>query len=78
MIVDRAVPDRLLRAPEACKLTGLSRTTLWRLSRSGMFPAPVQLSSPAAVGWSEREINAWIAARVENRDAQIKRKASKV
>ena len=54
--------DRILRTPEVVKLTGLSRTTIWRRVRSGDFPAPVKLGSLASrsVGWRESEIEEWI------------------
>ena len=53
--------DRILRTPEVVKLTGLSRTTIWRRVRSGDFPAPVKLGSLASrsVGWRESEIVEW-------------------
>ena len=37
-------PDRLIRLAEVCRLTSLSRTTIWRLRRKGEFPRPVRLS----------------------------------
>jgi prophage regulatory protein len=54
--------DRILREPEVSELTGLSRTTRWRLAKKGRFPAPVPLSEHA-VGWKESELQAWIEAR---------------
>ena len=53
--------DRILRTPEVVKLTGLSRTTIWRRVQSGDFPAPVKLGSLAgrSVGWRESEIVEW-------------------
>lgn len=43
-------------------LTGLSRTTRWRLIRRGEFPPPRQLS-PNAVGWLRGEVDDWLASR---------------
>ena len=50
--------DRIMRTSEVVKLTGLSKTTIWRRVRSGNFPMPVRLGSLAtrSVGWREREI----------------------
>jgi len=31
-------PDRMLRQPEVCAITGLSRTTIWRIEKLGEFP----------------------------------------
>jgi predicted DNA-binding transcriptional regulator AlpA len=60
-------PDRILRWRATCEMIGLSRPTLWRLVRSGDFPAPIELSSHRAVGWSEREVASWIAERANRR-----------
>ena len=52
----------MLRFPDVIARTGLSRTTIWRKVRRGLFPAPVQLGENS-VGWSEDEITAWVASR---------------
>ena len=56
------MPTRILRYGEVCRRTGISRTTIWRLERKGVFPLRRQLSS-GAVGWIEAEVEAWIASR---------------
>ncbi|WP_292033946.1 MULTISPECIES: helix-turn-helix transcriptional regulator [unclassified Brevundimonas] len=54
-----AVPQgRLLVWSEVRALVGVSRTTAWRLQRTGGFPASVALS-PGRVGWWESELEAW-------------------
>jgi prophage regulatory protein len=53
IIRKRAVEDR----------TGYSYTTIWRLERAGKFPARIQLG-PAAIGWFEDEVDAWVKSRV--------------
>ena len=55
-------PERIIRAKEVQELTGLSRTTIWRLERSGKFPARVPLSS-SIIGWRSSDITQWIATR---------------
>lgn len=57
---DAAWPDRVLSWRSVREMTGISRTTAWRLQRSGAFPQPVKLS-PGRVGWREGEIAAWTA-----------------
>lgn len=57
-----APPDRVMREREVHTVTGLSRTTRWRLERAGEFPARIHLS-PNAVGWRSCEIADWIASR---------------
>ena len=51
--------DRFLREREVRSVTGLSRTTRWRLERAGQFPRK-RLLSPGAVGWLESEVLAWM------------------
>lgn len=55
-------PDRLLPWPKVRDLTGISRTTAWRLQKAGDFPLPVVIS-PGRVGWRERELETWKASR---------------
>ncbi|MCZ6576511.1 MAG: helix-turn-helix transcriptional regulator [Acidiferrobacterales bacterium] len=53
---------KVLRTPQVIQLTGLSRTTLWRLERRGQFPARLRLSENS-VGWREDEILQWLDTR---------------
>ena len=57
--------DRILRTPEVVKITGLSKTTIWRRVRSGDFPMPVKLGSlgTRSIGWYESQIREWLATR---------------
>ena len=43
-------------------MTGLSRTTIWRLERAGKFPQRLRLSSNR-IGWYQDEIEVWISTR---------------
>lgn len=52
----------VFRTADVIRLTGLSRTSLWRLERRGDFPARRQLS-PNAVGWLADEVMNWIRSR---------------
>ena len=54
--------DRILRTPEVVKLTGLSKTTIWRRVRSGDFPVPLKLGSlgTRSIGWREGDIEGWM------------------
>ena len=53
---------KILRIGKVTEATGLSRTTLWRLERSGDFPRRIRLS-PNSTGWIESEIEQWIESR---------------
>ena len=50
--------DRFMRERDVLDVTSLSRTTLWRVMKSGQFPRPVRIS-PGRVGWRESTIIAW-------------------
>lgn len=61
---------RVLRSPEVVKRVGYSGQHIWRLEKAGKFPKRIRLG-PQAVGWIESEINAWIKARIAERDAKL-------
>ena len=58
--------DRFLRFLEVKHLTGLSRSTIWRLSQMHQFPRSRKIGR-SAVAWLESEIMAWIKERAEAR-----------
>jgi prophage regulatory protein len=60
-----ATEDRIVSPKAVIAKTSLSRTTLWRLSRRGEFPAPVRLSTNR-IGWSLKAVEAWVASRTPN------------
>jgi prophage regulatory protein len=43
---------------------------IWRLEKVGRFPRRVKLG-PNSVGWVSTEIDAWIEARIAERDAAL-------
>lgn len=63
--------DRLLAWPAVRDITGLSRTTAWRLQKTGDFPLPVVVS-PGRVGWWESELAAWKISRAPRRPAEMR------
>ena len=56
------VNDRLLRRRQVEEITGLSRSSIYRLMRNGEFPLPVKVG-PAAVRWKTSEITVWMESR---------------
>lgn len=56
---------RYLPWKEVARVTGLSRTTAWRLQKRDDFPAPY-LISPGRVGFREEEVDAWRASRAHS------------
>lgn len=54
--------ERILKAREIHTMTGLSRTTIWRLENKGEFPRRVSLGGNR-VGWRLSEIKNWMDTR---------------
>ena len=72
MSLSNTVPDSisqrsLLRLPQVCALTGLSKAYVYSLIAAGHFPRSVRLGRRISA-WDSLEINAWIAQRVAERD----------
>lgn len=59
--------QKILRTPDLLQITGLSRTTIWRLERAGDFPRRLRLG-PNAVGWDAAEVEGWLASRPRGLD----------
>jgi prophage regulatory protein len=57
---------RVVREECCRRLSGLSRSTRWRLEREGKFPHRLRLSANT-VGWLEDEILAWLRERAQLR-----------
>lgn len=53
---------KVIHYGEMKRLIGVSRTTLWRWERKGLFPARIKLG-PNSVAWAEDEVAAWLASR---------------
>src|SRR5262245_37344084 len=58
-----SIPLKFLRFSAVRERTGLSRSTIWRLERQGVFPKHRRISANA-VGWLEQEVNEWVLWRV--------------
>lgn len=57
----------LISLNEACRLTSLSRTFINRLRADGRFPAVVPVGD-RRLAFVRAEVEAWIAARIAERD----------
>ena len=62
MPAESRITSTVITMKQVQKLTGLSRSTLWRLVSDGHFPAKVRLSN-GRVGWIESEVLQWIVSR---------------
>lgn len=72
MEVSSATPDaqgvRLIPLGEVIKLTGRGRSRIYAAVAAREFPQPIKDGTSSR--WLEREVLAWIAARVAERDAK--------
>lgn len=55
---------RLIREPEVKRISGLSRSSIYRRIQDRLFPAPVSLGG-RAVAWVESEVQAWVEERIK-------------
>ena len=51
-----------LRMPTVMRMTGLGRSTIYRLIADQKFPCPVRLG-PRAVAWRRSDLDRWSEAR---------------
>ena len=54
--------DRLLTRAEVQARCGISRTTIYKQMRAGLFPDPVRVGT-RAVRWRESDVQSWLASR---------------
>jgi len=57
----------ILRLPDVCARTGLSRSSIYLRIAKGEFPKPVSLGG-RAVGWPENEVESWLSEKVAARE----------
>lgn len=61
-IQHNGTPVQIIRMKEVIRRVGLSRSTIWRLERTGKFPRRRRLG-PNSIGWLLSEVDDWIATR---------------
>lgn len=64
MPTDSFDPDRpvFLRMPSVLRITGLGRSTIYRLVAEHRFPSPVKLGR-RAVAWRRSDVDLWSGSR---------------
>jgi prophage regulatory protein len=65
----------LYRLRDLIRVTGLSRSQLYRLEAAGDLPGRVRLGARASA-WRADEIDAWIDARPRARDVDLERRSA--
>ena len=59
---------QILRLPQVCKVTGLSRSMIYQLEAERRFPRRVRIGL-RAVGWVESEVQVWLASHIQRNRA---------
>ena len=57
-----AVLNEILSISNVVESVGVSRSTLWRMVRTGRFPQPLTISVRRR-GWCRTDVEAWLEAR---------------
>lgn len=60
---------QFLSGAQVYALTGLSRTTVWRMAARGEFPRPVALSARTRM-WVESDVRRWLDERIAASQSQ--------
>lgn len=55
-------PSLFLRLPAVMRLTGLGRSTIYRMVADNRFPCPVRIAS-RAVAWRRTDLDRWSESR---------------
>ncbi|KNH11817.1 transcriptional regulator [Vibrio lentus] len=58
---------RLMRMKEVIRVTGMSRSFIYKRINEGEFPTAISLSAKS-VAWVEEEVQQWIASKIQQRD----------
>jgi len=66
--------EKILRRKEVESITGLARSTIYAMIKTGAFPEPVQLGNGHAVGWVASEVSTWIQEKMSVRNSNKKEK----
>lgn len=59
---------RIIRLKDVMVMTGLGRSTIYKLQQEGRFPKSIKLSE-RAVGWLTHEVEAYMQEKLDARDA---------
>lgn len=68
--------ERFISMDEVIDRVSFSKTHIYRKIADGTFPRPVPLG-PHKVAFLEREIEEWIAARIDERDIDVSARSAR-
>jgi prophage regulatory protein len=64
-------PQALLRLPAVIQITGLARSTIYKLMAEGQFPGSRKITQ-RSVAWSSADIAQWIESRAPSRSQVLR------
>ena len=59
---DGDAPSLFLRLPAVMKITGLGRSTIYRMVAAKTFPSPVRIAN-RAIAWRRADLDRWSESR---------------
>jgi predicted DNA-binding transcriptional regulator AlpA len=62
----------VIRQVELLETLSVSRSTLWRWEKEGLFPPRLRLG-PNSIGWKRRDIQKWLKSRKKHFSKHIPR-----
>ncbi len=61
---------QLIPLPEVVRISGISRSEIFRRIHAGKFPQPVRIGRGRCTRWSSIEVVEWAVDRLGERDAK--------
>lgn len=55
--------EQIIRLPEVTKITGLAKSTIYKLVNEKRFPAQIKLTNFSS-GWIKSEVEMWVDERI--------------
>ena len=73
-LVPFTAEPKLIRLPEVMAITGLCKTTIYKLKREGKFPQTVPMGVVKCAFWSNLEVYKWVESPTEYKQNKNKLK----
>ena len=60
---------QLIALPEVIRISGISKSEIFRRVKEGKFPAPARIGDGRCTRWEMGEIQSWVRSRLDERGA---------
>jgi prophage regulatory protein len=68
--MEESIPQ-LIPLPEVVKITGISKSEVFRRLKENRFPIPARLGTGRCTRWARSEIVDWVNARLAERGTKL-------